>query len=155
MRASSATSLYLLLSFLLSSLLLHRPTFAAKRSYVVYLGAHSHGYDVTQTDFDRVKDTHYEFLGSCLGSKDKAKDAIFYSYTRHINGFAAMLEDEEAAHLAKHPEVVSVFLNKGRKLHTTRSWDFMGLEDSGVIRSSSIWKKARFGENTIIGNLDT
>ncbi|XP_021988153.1 uncharacterized protein LOC110884748 isoform X2 [Helianthus annuus] len=31
----------------------------------------------------------------------------------------------------------------------------MGLEDNGVIRSSSIWKKARIGENTIIGNLDT
>ncbi|KAM7503805.1 hypothetical protein LguiB_002709 [Lonicera macranthoides] len=53
------------------------------------------------------------------------------------------------------PKVVSVFLNKGRKLHTTRSWDFLGLENDGAIRSSSIWKKARFGEDTIIGNLDT
>ncbi|KAL9999699.1 hypothetical protein Hdeb2414_s0007g00251301 [Helianthus debilis subsp. tardiflorus] len=44
---------------------------------------------------------------------------------------------------------------RGRKLHTTRSWDFMGLEYNGIISSSSIWKKARFGENTIIGNLDT
>lgn len=48
-----------------------------------------------------------------------------------------------------------MFLNKGRKLHTTRSWDFLGLENDGVIRSSSVWKKARFGEDTIIGNLDT
>ena len=55
----------------------------------------------------------------------------------------------------EHPKVVSVFLNKGRKLHTTRSWDFLGLENDGAIRSSSIWKKARFGEDTIIGNLDT
>ncbi|KAI3774838.1 hypothetical protein L1987_49400 [Smallanthus sonchifolius] len=155
MRACSATSFYLLLSCLLFSALLHRPTFAAKRSYVVYLGAHSHNYEASLIDLDRVRDGHYEFLGSCLGSKDKAKDAIFYSYTRHINGFAAILEDEEAARIAKHPRVVSVFLNKGRKLHTTRSWDFMGLEDNGVISSSSIWKKARFGENTIIGNLDT
>ncbi|MFS7929506.1 putative cucumisin [Helianthus anomalus] len=87
--------------------------------------------------------------------EDKAKDAIFYSYTRHINGFAAILEDEEATQIAKHPRVVSVFLNKGRQLHTTRSWDFMGLEDNGIISSSSIWKKATFSENTIIGNLDT
>ncbi|KAI8009907.1 Subtilisin-like protease SBT5.4 [Camellia lanceoleosa] len=43
----------------------------------------------------------------------------------------------------------------GRKLHTTRSWEFLGLEDNGVIHSSSIWKKARFGEDTIIANLDT
>ncbi|KAF5787374.1 putative tripeptidyl-peptidase II [Helianthus annuus] len=156
MRECSATSLYyLLLSFLLFSALLHRPTFAAKRSYVVYLGAHSHNFEASLIDLDQVKDGHYDFLGSCLGSKDKAKDAIFYSYTRHINGFAAILEDEEAAQIAKHPRVVSVFLNRGRKLHTTRSWDFMGLEDNGIISSSSIWKKARFGENTIIGNLDT
>lgn len=51
--------------------------------------------------------------------------------------------------------VVSVFLNQGRKLHTTRSWDFLGLENNGRIRASSLWKKARFGEDTIIGNLDT
>ncbi|KAI3679184.1 hypothetical protein L2E82_51557 [Cichorium intybus] len=151
MRASSVLPLF----FLLFSTLLHRPTFATKRSYVVYLGAHSHTFQLSPSDLNRVRDTHYEFLGSCLGSKDKAKDAIFYSYTRHINGFAAVLEDDEAAQIAKHPTVVSVFLNKGRKLHTTRSWDFMGLEDNGVISSSSIWKKARFGENTIIGNLDT
>lgn len=28
-------------------------------------------------------------------SKEKAKDAIFYSYKRHINGFAAILEDHQ------------------------------------------------------------
>ncbi|XP_071717555.1 subtilisin-like protease SBT5.3 [Rutidosis leptorrhynchoides] len=155
MRANSDTLLYLVLSFLLYSALFHRPTCAAKSSYVVYLGAHSHSFEVSSTDLNQVRDSHYEFLGSCLGSKDKAKDAIFYSYTRHINGFAAILEAHEATLIAKHPKVVSVFLNKGRKLHTTRSWDFLGLEDNGVIPSGSIWKKARFGENTIIGNLDT
>lgn len=50
---------------------------------------------------------------------------------------------------------MSVFLNQGRKLHTTHSWDFMLLEKDGVIHPSSLWKKARFGEDTIIGNLDT
>ncbi|CAK9151834.1 unnamed protein product [Ilex paraguariensis] len=151
MRASPI--LYLLSLLLLS--LLHRPTFAHKKSYVVYLGAHSHGQEVSSIDLNQVTDSHYELLGSFLGSCDKAKDAVFYSYTRHINGFAAILDDEEAAQIAKHPKVVSVFLNKGRQLHTTRSWDFLGLEDDGVIHPSSAWKKARFGEDTIIGNLDT
>ncbi|XP_057505520.1 subtilisin-like protease SBT5.3 [Actinidia eriantha] len=149
-------SLYLLLSFLTFSSLLHRPTFAIKKleSYVVYLGAHSHGTEVSSIDLDQVTESHYEFLGSFLG-RNKAKDAIFYSYTRHINGFAATLEDEAAARIARHPKVVSIFLNQGRKLHTTRSWDFLELENDGIIHSSSIWKKARFGEDTIIGNLDT
>ncbi|KAK1360152.1 hypothetical protein POM88_044626 [Heracleum sosnowskyi] len=86
---------------------------------------------------------------------EHAKDAIFYSYTRHINGFAGTLDDGAAARIARHPNVVSVFLNKGRQLHTTRSWEFMGLKDDGVILPGSIWEKARFGEDAIIGNLDT
>ncbi|KAH7861802.1 hypothetical protein Vadar_031045 [Vaccinium darrowii] len=149
-----AAPFYLLLLFLILSSLLHRPTFAFKKSYVVYFGAHSHGKDVSSSDCDQVTESHYDFLGSFLG-RDKAKDAIFYSYTRHINGFAATLEDEEAAQIANHPKVVSIFPNEGRKLHTTRSWDFLELETDGVIHSSSIWNKARFGEDTIIGNLDT
>ncbi|XP_057763822.1 subtilisin-like protease SBT5.3 [Salvia miltiorrhiza] len=135
--------------------LLLRPTFATKKSYVVYLGAHSHGKGIASSDYDRVTESHYQFLGSFLGSSDKAKDAIFYSYTKHINGFAAILEDEEASQISKHPKVVSVFLNQGKKLHTTRSWGFLGLESNGEIRAGSLWKKARFGEDTIIGNLDT
>ncbi|KAK8517883.1 hypothetical protein V6N13_128041 [Hibiscus sabdariffa] len=143
MRLSSAT--LCLVTFIVFSLL-QTPAFAAKRSYVVYLGGHSHG---TETE------SHYDFLGSFLGSHEHAREAMFYSYTRHINGFAANLDDEVAAEIARHPKVVSVFLNKGRKLHTTRSWEFLGLEQNGFVASNSIWNKTRYGEDTIIGNLDT
>lgn len=146
---------HVLLYCVLISFLLFRPTFASeKSSYIVYLGAHSHGPEASTDDFVRAKESHYELLGTYLG-REKAEEALFYSYTRHINGFAATLDDEEASQIANHPKVVSVFLNKGRKLHTTRSWDFLGLEKNGKIHSSSAWKKARFGEDTIIGNLDT
>ncbi|KAE8695274.1 Subtilisin-like protein protease [Hibiscus syriacus] len=135
--------------------LLQSPGFAAKRSYVVYLGGHSHGLQPSSVDLEAVTETHYDFLGSFLGSRDDAREAIFYSYTRHINGFAANLDDEVAFQIARHPEVVSVFMNKGRKLHTTRSWEFLRVEQDGVVPSNSIWKKARYGKDTIIGNLDT
>jgi hypothetical protein len=49
--------------------------------------------------------------------------------------------------------VVSIFLNKVRELHTTHSWDFLGLERN-VIQKSSLWSKTK-GEDIIIGNLDT
>lgn len=120
-------------------------------------------------------------------SRKKAEEAIIYSYTRHINGFSAILEDEFAVaikrkhsllvllpyfspklqcHLlsvmifsptitAEHPRVISVFLNQGRKLHTTHSWDFMLLEKYGIIHPDSLWKRAEFGEDIIIANLDT
>ncbi|OAY35046.1 subtilisin-like protease SBT5.3 [Manihot esculenta] len=152
MRILNHTLFFLSFIFLISLL---RPTFASKKSYVVYLGAHSHAHDFTSVDQSLVTDSHYDLLGSFLGSRELAQDAIFYSYTRHINGFAATIEDEVAAELAKHPKVVSVFLNTGKKLHTTHSWSFLGLEQNGIVPSNSIWKKARFGEDIIIGNLDT
>ncbi|GER51869.1 subtilisin-like serine protease [Striga asiatica] len=126
------------------------------KSYVVYLGGHSHGKEATQADYDRVTQSHYDFLGSFLGSRDKAKAAIFYSYTRHINGFAATLEENEALQISNHPNVISVFLNRGRKLQTTRSWSFLGLEnDDGEIPAYSLWNKSRLGEDVIIANLDS
>ncbi|RHN63366.1 putative cucumisin [Medicago truncatula] len=85
---------------------------------------------------------------------EKAKEAIFYSYNRYINGFAAILDEEEAAQLSKHPNVVSVFLNKKYELHTTRSWGFLGLERGGEFSKDSLWKKS-LGKDIIIGNLDT
>ncbi|KAI9079122.1 hypothetical protein K1719_038961 [Acacia pycnantha] len=146
---------HFLLQILLFSLLQAPSSFAEKKSYVVYLGSHSHDPDLSSSDFN-VRNSHTEFLGSFLGSSQTAKESIFYSYTRHINGFAATLEQDVAEEIARHPRVLSVFLNRGRKLHTTRSWDFLGLEQrNGVIPSNSLWNKARFGEGVIIANLDT
>ncbi|KAF0913837.1 hypothetical protein E2562_024922 [Oryza meyeriana var. granulata] len=148
----------LALGLLITSLvLLQRPASAEKKSYVVYLGGHSHGRGgaALASNHERAKNSHYEFLGSVLGSEEKAKDAIFYSYNKYINGFAATLEEEEAMEISKHPSVVSVFPNRGHRLHTTRSWEFLGMEKDGQIKANSIWAKARFGEGIIIGNLDT
>ena len=42
-------------------------------------------------------------------SREKARDAIFYSYTKNINGFAANLEPDVAAAIAGEP-IDTVFL---------------------------------------------
>ncbi|CAN8267042.1 unnamed protein product [Cochlearia groenlandica] len=146
-----------LLALLIFVSLLHVPlAFAVQKPYIVYLGSHSHGPgEISSLAIQRVAESHHELLRSFLGSNEKAKDAIFYSYKRYINGFAAILEEEEATAISKHPSVISVFQDKGRKLHTTHSWEFMEMEKDGVVPSNSLWSKARFGEDTIIGNLDT
>ncbi|KAI4306261.1 hypothetical protein L6164_029554 [Bauhinia variegata] len=146
--------IHLLVSSLLCSIL-QEPAHAIKQSYIVYLGAHSHGLDPLATDLQSATNSHYNLLVAHIGSHEKAKEAIFYSYNRHINGFAAVLEEEEAAEIAKNPNVVSVFLNKGHELHTTRTWEFLGLERNGIVPTHSVWNKGRYGEDTIIANLDT
>ncbi|XP_038713495.1 subtilisin-like protease SBT5.3 [Tripterygium wilfordii] len=128
-----------------------------KKVYIVYLGSHMHGKQPTSMDVDNAKNSHFELLGLSLKSNTKkAKDAIFYHYTRNINGFAAMLHEEEAIEIQKHPDVISVFQSNERKLQTTRSWGFLGLETkSGEVPRSSVWNKSRFGEDVIIANLDS
>ncbi|XP_065003697.1 subtilisin-like protease SBT5.3 [Musa acuminata AAA Group] len=158
-RRSPAPLLLLLLLRLafLYSLLLQRPVFAARKAYVVYLGEHSHGSGSASSweGSKRATESHYELLGSVLEDKEKVQDAIFYSYTHNINGFAAYLEEQVALKISKYPGVVSVFPNRGYKLHTTRSWEFLGLERDGRVPKQSLWRKARFGEDTIIANLDS
>ncbi|XXG72438.1 hypothetical protein AAC387_Pa07g1533 [Persea americana] len=150
---SRLSSFFLSVSLFFSLLLC--PINASKKSYVVYMGAHSHDASSNLVDYEKVTDSHYDFLGSFLGSKEKAKDAIFYSYTRSINGFAANLEDVEAQQISRHPNVISVFLNKRKKLHTTRSWGFLGLERDGRVPEDSLMAKAKYGLGVIIANIDT
>ncbi|KAI5433688.1 subtilisin-like protease Glyma18g48580 [Lathyrus oleraceus] len=151
---SSSTSKFFLLSFILC-ILFQEHTHALKKTYIVYLGGHSHGPNPSLDDLDSATNSHYDLLASILGSHEKAKEAVMYSYNKHINGFAALLEDEEASKIEKNSNVVSVFLSKEYKLHTTRSWDFLGLEKDGGISLDSAWWKARFGEDSIIANLDS
>ncbi|RZR78305.1 hypothetical protein BHM03_00003578 [Ensete ventricosum] len=160
------------------------------QAYVVYLGEHSHSSQLSPLEASkRATESHYELLGSSLmllikNSKEKVQDAIFYSYTHHINGFAAYLEVEEAMKVSgraclrfsfrccalrekvlfkhcflflwlEYPGVLSVIPNRGYTLHTTHSWEFLGLERDGRVPKHSLWRKARFGEDTIIANLDT
>ncbi|KAJ9188947.1 hypothetical protein P3X46_000296 [Hevea brasiliensis] len=94
-----------------------------------------------KADLEAVTQSHYEFLGSFIGSTEKARDAIFYSYKFHINGFAALLGEEEAAQIA----------DGVKQLHTRHSWEFMSLENNGVVHPSSLWIK----EGIIIANVDT
>ncbi|TKY47081.1 Subtilisin protease SBT5.4 [Spatholobus suberectus] len=148
-------SVFHLISLLILWSFLQQSSYAIKRSYIVYLGSHSHGPNPSASDLEFATNSHYKLLGSHLGSHEKAKEAIFYSYNKHINGFAAILEEEDALEIAKNPNVVSLFLNKGHELQTTRSWGFLGLESDGIVPKDSIWEKARYGEGVIIASIDT
>jgi len=59
------------------------------------------------------------------------------------------------------PEVVAAFESRVNKLHTTHSWNFLGLEisksssKSSSGRSSSLWRKAKYGADVIIGHIDS
>ncbi|OIV89641.1 hypothetical protein TanjilG_12727, partial [Lupinus angustifolius] len=88
--------------------------------YIVFLGAHPVNRDI-------AVDTHLNVLSSVKGSYIEASESIVYSYTRSFNAFAAKLSEDEAKKLSAKDEVLSVIQSQYRKLHTTRSWNFIGL----------------------------
>jgi hypothetical protein len=109
-------------SFLLLLLLVHMSSkhiLASKdsSSYVVYFGAHSHVGEITEDAMDRVKETHYDFLGSFTGSRERATDAIFYSYTKHINGFAAHLDHDLAYEISSKYTNITILSSSLFVLH--------------------------------------
>lgn len=93
--------------------------------YIVYLGEHG-GAKAEEA----VLEDHHTLLLSVKGSEEEAGASLLYSYKHTLNGFAAILSQEEATKLSERSEVVSAFQSEGRWApHTTRSWRFLGFEE--------------------------
>jgi hypothetical protein len=56
---------------------------------------------------------------------------------------------------AGDPDVISVYENKSHKLHTTRSWSFVDMDNTRWEHTGVLWKKAKFGSDVIIATLDS
>uniref|UniRef100_A0A2N9ICN0 Inhibitor I9 domain-containing protein n=1 Tax=Fagus sylvatica TaxID=28930 RepID=A0A2N9ICN0_FAGSY len=95
-----------------------------------------------------TKKSHHEMLSTLLGSKEAAKSSILYSYRHGFSGFAARLTESQAEAIADFPGVVQVIPNRIHKLHTTRSWDFIGINHDS---STNLLTKSSMGKGTIIG----
>ncbi|CAO2038007.1 unnamed protein product [Urochloa humidicola] len=122
---------------------------ASSQLYIVYMGEKQHDDPMVVTA------SHHDMLTSVLGSKDEARKSILYSYKHGFSGFAARLTESEAKTIASLPGVVSVKPNTHHEIHTTRSWDFLGLGYDQSSSSSDLLKKAKYGEDIIVGVLDT
>ncbi|KAL8550014.1 hypothetical protein ACS0TY_008730 [Phlomoides rotata] len=123
------------------------PCFCSKL-YVVYMG--SRGSDGP----DEILRQNHQILTTLhRGSEDQAKASHVYSYRHGFRGFAAKLNEEQASEVAEMPGVVSVFPNTRRSLHTTHSWDFMGLVGEETMEIPGFSTKNQV--NIIVGFIDT
>ncbi|XP_016564227.2 subtilisin-like protease SBT3.4 [Capsicum annuum] len=115
--------------------------------HIVYMGKGQHD------DAELTTSTHHQILTSVLGSPEAAKDSIIYSYKHGFSGFAAKLTKSQAKKIAELPDVVHVIPNHLYKLHTTRSWDYLGLSTSSP--PTNLLQEANMGDGIIIGVLDS
>ncbi|XP_059442359.1 subtilisin-like protease SBT3.9 [Corylus avellana] len=114
--------------------------------HIVYMGQKKHD------DPETTKKSHHKMLSNFLGSKEAAKSSILYSYRHGFSGFAARFTESQAEAIADFPGVVQVIPNRIHKLHTTRSWDFIGINQHS---STNLLRKSNMGEGTIIGVIDS
>ncbi|XP_062204104.1 subtilisin-like protease SBT5.3 [Phragmites australis] len=70
-----------------------------------------------------------------------------------IHGIVVHIDDVFVPLLRQLPGVLTVIPDTLIKLHTTHSWDFLGLGSDG--QPTPAWYSAGFGKDTIIGNIDT
>jgi len=113
-----------------------------KKLYIAFLGDHP------LVNSNSPEETHIHLLSSVKESFDDAKESIVYSYTKSMNAFAAKLSEDEANKLSGMDEVLTVIPNQYYKLHTTKSWDFVGLPVTAR-------RKLRTESDVIVGLIDT
>ncbi|KAK7345372.1 hypothetical protein VNO77_15976 [Canavalia gladiata] len=113
-----------------------------RKPYIVYMGE----LPVSRTYVQR--DHHHNLLATVIGDQQLARESQIHSYGKSFNGFVARLLPHEAEKLLADDNVVSVFPNKLNKLHTTRSWDFLGLTEN-------VKRQPTEESNLIVGVLDS
>ncbi|KAG8381589.1 hypothetical protein BUALT_Bualt06G0137200 [Buddleja alternifolia] len=116
------------------------------KAYIVYMGERKH------SDIELITKSHHEMLASVLGSKEAAADSMIYSYRHGFSGFAAKMTESRAQYIAGLPGVIKVLPNQLYKLHTTRSWDYLGLSSSST---TNLLHDSNQGDGAIIGVIDT
>ncbi|WCJ41803.1 Subtilisin-like serine-protease S [Euphorbia peplus] len=143
-------SILILLLFTTLTLLVHGAT-SNKKHYIVYMGEHSH------PNSESVINANHMFLSSVTTSFQEAKDVALHHYTKSFRGFSAMLTQDQAQKLSESEAVVSVFESKMNKVHTTHSWDFLGVnsfseQKSQLSLNSSL---AAASSDVIVGVIDS
>ncbi|XP_057847880.1 subtilisin-like protease SBT3.18 isoform X1 [Cryptomeria japonica] len=116
--------------------------------YIAYMGGNK---------FDQPhinSEIYYQILTSVLGSHKAAAMALIYSYNSSFSGFAAKLNAAQANTISTMQGVVSIFKSRVLKLHTTHSWDFMGLPLDGLTRMP-IQETHHSEEGLVIGIIDS
>ncbi|XP_012471756.1 subtilisin-like protease SBT3.18 [Gossypium raimondii] len=121
-------------------------TTSTSHVYIVYLGINQFHDPILTSKF------HIQVLSDVFASEEDAKRSILYSYSNSFSGFSAKLNSSQATILARMDKVVSVFRSKTLKLHTTRSWDFLGLTlDETRVTPMEFTN----GQDVVVGIFDT
>ncbi|GKV09708.1 hypothetical protein SLEP1_g21165 [Rubroshorea leprosula] len=107
-------------------------------------------HDAKPSIFATHKHWYESSLASVLSTTKTA--TIIHTYETVFHGFSAKLSSSEALKLQMLPHVVAVIPEQVRRLHTTRSPEFLGLKKTN---NAGLLKESDFGSDLVIGVIDT
>ncbi|KAK6937349.1 PA domain [Dillenia turbinata] len=96
----------------------------------------------------------YPLTNTNSESEQVKKGDFLHVYRTVFHGFSTRLTAQQAQQLKQRREILGVFPDRVRQLHTTRSPEFLGLISPASL-SNGLLKESDFGSNVILGILDT
>ncbi|PSS29330.1 Subtilisin-like protease [Actinidia chinensis var. chinensis] len=87
---------------------------------------------------------------SSLSAPDGVLPTHLYTYNHVLDGFSAVLSRSQLDELEKMPGHITTYPDTVGTVHTTHTPKFLGLD-----KRVGLWPRANFGEDVIIGVLDT
>ncbi|KAH7436634.1 hypothetical protein KP509_05G028800 [Ceratopteris richardii] len=127
--------------------LLHEESSA--RTYIVHV-SHALRPNVFLTAEDWYRSTLSSVKGLDVQGFDETQHGPIYRYGNVFHGFAAQLTPAQANVLQKMHGVLSIMEDGLAYLHTTRTPEFLGLNEM-----RGIWPASNYGEDVIIGVMDS
>jgi hypothetical protein len=115
------------------------------QTYIIHLD-HSHKPETFLTH----DSWHRSILNSLLSSPADDNELLLYSYNHVMHGFSARLTSSQLFENEKSPAHLATYPESFGKLLTTYTPRFLGLK-----HNSGIWPAASYGEDVIVGILDT
>ncbi|CAI0424629.1 unnamed protein product [Linum tenue] len=97
--------------------------------------------------------THQQWHSSIVSdvkSSTSTKNSFLYTYQNALHGFSAVLSQQELQTLQNLPGFLSSYKDKLVTMDTTYTPEFMSLDPS-----TGLWPASKFGEDVIIGVIDT
>ncbi|KAL6137359.1 hypothetical protein ACLB2K_062651 [Fragaria x ananassa] len=97
--------------------------------------------------------THKHWYESSLSSLSSDEPTpLIHTYNTVFHGFSAKLSPSQAQKLQSLPHILALIPEQVRRLHTTRSPEFLGLRSTDT---AGLLKESDFGSDLVIGVIDT
>nr|XP_010927458.2 subtilisin-like protease SBT1.7 [Elaeis guineensis] len=146
MTSTSQPKLSLLhLLLLLSCIAISNPLDDDRRPYIIHMDP-----SAKPLPFSTHESWYNSILSSLPSPPGTAPPQHLYTYSHVMHGFSAVLSSAHVEHLARIPGHVAIHPDSFGRLHTTRTPKFLGLN-----RHLGLWPMSNFGDEMIIGIIDT